>query len=360
VVFALTGAAIAIPAYRYGKPMTVEISLYGLFGEKATKGFWGWVVDFISAFAIVAGVSTSLGFGIMSFKYGVFHLFGIELGTGDMVALLMVIIVAYTTSACTGIKRGIRILSSVNMALAFFVLLFFLFFGPTVQLINTLMDSVGGYLRNFMFFTFWTDPEAQSFDGKWLGWWSLFYWGWWFSFCPFVGGFLARISKGRTLREYVVAASLVPMAISAIWFCVIGNSGIQAEMAGTVELWKAVQANTASGIFVLLSTYPMGTFISFVVLFNLLIFIVTTADSASFFLAMQMSKGELEPKLGMKLLWGLLIGPLAIVLMLSNGLKALQSASIVSAFPFSIIMILMLFSLYKMLKRNIMGKKIAS
>ncbi|MCF8069225.1 MAG: BCCT family transporter [Desulfobacterales bacterium] len=351
ILFAVIGAAIAIPAYRYGKPMTVGISLYGLFGEKATRGFWGWVVDFISAFATVAGISASLGMGIMSFKYGFSALLGIELGTGSMVTILLIMIAGYILSACSGLQRGIRILSTTNITLAFGVLLFFLFFGPTTTLINTVVDSVGDYLRNFIFMSFWTDPEGQAFEGKWLGWWTIFYWGWWISWGPFAGGFLARISRGRTLRQYILGASLVPTAIAAIWFGIVGNSAIQCELAGSAELWKAVQADVGSGIFVLLSTYPLGTLVSFVVMFNLLIFIITSADSASFFVAMQMSKGELEPRLPMKLIWGLLIGSLAIVLLITGGLKALQTAAIVSAFPFAFIMIMILISLYKLLKK---------
>ena len=350
ILFAIVGAAIAIPAYRFGKPMTVGISLYGLFGEKATTGFWGWFVDFIAAFATVAGISASLGMGIMSFKYGFSSLLGIELGTGSMVLILLAMIAGYVLSACSGIQRGIRILSSTNMALAFGVLLFFLFVGPTRILMNTVVDSVGDYLRNFVFMSFWTDPESQAFEGKWLGWWTIFYWGWWISWGPFAGGFLARISRGRTLRQYVLGAALVPTAIAVLWFGIVGNSAIQCELAGNAELWKAVQADVGSGIFVLLSTYPLGTLVSFVVMFNLLIFIITSADSASFFVAMQMSKGELEPKLSMKIVWGVLIGSLAVVLLISGGLKALQTAAIVSAFPFGIIMILILISLYKMLK----------
>ncbi|SDP07585.1 BCCT, betaine/carnitine/choline family transporter [Desulforhopalus singaporensis] len=187
----------------------------------------------------------------------------------------------------------------------------------------------------------------QAFDGKWLGWWKIFYWAFWIAWVPFVGGFIARISKGRTVREFIIWVVLIPSLVMFVCFDIFGGAAILAERAGTVELWKAIQNDMGSGIFTLLSTYPMGFFASIMIFISLTIFLITSADSASFLAAMLMSKGELEPKVGMKFVWGFVLGTMAIILLQTDGLKALQTASIVCALPFTVVMIDMMISIIK-------------
>ena len=349
--YAVAGLAIAYSTYRLKMPLSISNSLYGLLGEKV-NGFWGKLVDFLAAFATIAGIATSLGMGLMSIKFGIKHVFGAELGTTGLVVVMLFLIVGYTISAISGLDKGIKILSNVNMILAFLVLMFFLFMGPTRFLLNLMVDSVGQYFSNLVFMSFWTDPMAQASEGKWLGWWTIFYWCWWIAWGPFVGGFVARISKGRTIREFIFGVVLVPLVITIVWFNVVGGSALYAEMNGTLEIYKAISADAGSGIFTLLTQYPLGSLVSLVVFFNLIIFLITSADSASFFVGMIISGGELEPSTPIKLIFGFLIGSITVVLLITGGLKALQTASIVAALPFAFVMLGMVASTVLMLKKE--------
>jgi len=349
--YAIAGLAIGYTTYRLGRPLSVANSLYGVLGEKV-NGVWGKVVDFLAAFATIAGIATSLGMGLMSIRFGFNQLFGIRLGTTGLSIVMILMILGYTISAASGIERGIKYLSKTNMYLAFAVLLFFLFVGPTLYLLNSMVESIGNYFQNMLFMTFWADSMKTASQGKWLGWWTIFYWCWWIAWGPFVGGFVARISKGRTIREFVVGVVLVPVVLTIVWFNVVGGSALHAEISGTLEMYKAISADAGSGIFVLLTAYPLGTLVSYIVFFNLITFLITSADSASYFVAMIVGAGELNPKLAQRLGWGFFIGTISVLLLITGGLKAVQTASIVAAFPFAFVMIGMMVSLYKLLKKE--------
>ncbi len=349
--YAIAGLAIAYTTYRLKMPLSISNSLHGILGEK-TNGWMGKLVDFLAAFATIAGIATSLGMGLMSIRFGINHVFGANLGTTGLVIVMLFLIVGYTISAVSGLDRGIKILSNTNMILAFCVLLFFLFAGPTRFLLNLMVDSVGEYFSNIVFMSFWTDPMAQASDGKWMGWWTIFYWCWWIAWGPFVGGFVARISKGRTISEFIFGVILVPLVITIVWFNVVGGSALHAEINGALEMYKAISADAGSGIFTLLTKYPMGSLVSFIVFFNLIIFLITSADSASFFVGMIISGGELEPSTPIKLIFGFLIGSITVVLLITGGLKALQTASIVAALPFAFVMLGMVVSTFRLLKKE--------
>ncbi|WP_092223297.1 BCCT family transporter [Desulforhopalus singaporensis] len=349
--YAVAGLAIAYTTYRLKLPLSIANSLYGVLGDKA-QGFWGKLVDFLAAFATIAGIATSLGMGLMSIRFGIKHVFHVELGTTGLVVVTLILVCGYTISAVSGLNRGIKILSNINMVLAFLVLMFFLLAGPTVFLLNLMVDSVGEYFQNFIFMSFWTDPMAQVSEGKWLGWWTVFYWCWWIAWGPFVGGFVARISRGRTIREFIFGVVFVPLVITIIWFNVVGGTALNAEITGTLEMYKAISADAGSGIFTLLTQYPLGSLVSVVVFFNLIIFLITSADSAAFFVGMIISGGELEPSTPIKLIFGGLIGSITAVLLITGGLKALQTASIVAALPFMFVMIFMMISVYVLLKKE--------
>ncbi len=348
-VYVVVGLAIAYPSFRYSKPMSVGWSLYGILGERTRQSVWTKVLDIFASFATIAGISTSLGMGIISINYGIKYLLGVSPSQTGMAFILLFIIAAYILSAVSGIKRGIRWLSLINVWMAIAICAFILIFGPTRRLLDMTVNAVGSYFQNFIFMTFWTDPVKQS---GWLGWWTVFYWAWWIAWGPFVGGFVARISKGRTLKEYVWGVMFIPTIFTFIWFGVIGGATLDAEMTGKAAIWQAVQADTGAGIYVLLSTLPLSRIVGFIVFVNLLLFIVTSADSASFFVAMIMQKGDLEPKLSTKLVWGVLIGVLSIVLLFSGGLNALKTASVVGALPFALVMIVMMISLVMLLVRD--------
>jgi len=347
-IFALVGLAIAFPAYRQGKPMNVSISLYGLFGDKIIGSPFGRFVEFLAAFATIAGVSTALGLGIISINAGIKHIFGTGLSNVGMVIFMAFLIVCYIISAVSGIEKGIKNLSNINVYIAFLWGGFILVMGPTNDLLNLMVQTTGSYINNFVYATFWTDFHDKT---PWLGWWTVFYWIWWISWGPFCGGFVARISRGRSLREFIVGVALVPTLVALVWFSIVGGAAQFAEINGTAPMAEALKADMGSGIYVLLSSFPFGDFMGYVVFINLLIFLITSADSASFFVAMQMAKGSMNPSTTMKLIWGAFIGSLALVLLVSGGLQALQKAAIIAGAPFSVIIFLMIFSLFKMLKQ---------
>ena len=337
IAYVVIGLAVAYSTYRLGNPLKFSSTLYPLIGEKA-NGPIGRIVDFLAVFATIAGISTTLGMGVISIKFGTTYLFGIAMTEVYVIIALILLIGAYTISAMTGLNRGIKKLSSLNMYLAFIVLVFVFIFGPTRFVLDLMSDGLGAYLSNFVFMTFWSDSVDK---GPWLGWWTIFYWGWWISWGPFVGGFIARISRGRTIREFIVGVLFVPLAMTVIWFSVVGGATIHAQHTGLVDMWGAISADVGSGIYTLLGAYPFGSIIAYVVFFNMLTFIVTSADSAAFFVSMIISKGNLEPTTTMRVVWGIALGLSAIILTLSGGLQALQTVSIVAALPFSLVMIAM-------------------
>jgi len=346
-LFAIAGLGIAFASFRLGQPMTLAGGLYGLMGDKI-HGPWGRLADFLSAFATIAGISTTLGMGVMSISYGAFRLFGIDQNSPTLYIVIMAIMVfMFIASSSFGIAKGMKTVSEVNCYLALGVMAFLFLFGPTRFILNILVNVFGAYIGNMWFMTFWTDPVAQS---GWLGWWTVFYWGWWLAWTPFTAGFIARISRGRTVREFLLGVLFLPTLLTIIWFCVLGGSSIHAEMTGAVALWDSVQKNTGSGIYELLRIYPLPFLMSLVLGLNLITFIVTSADASAFYCAMVMSKGNLNPTVGMKVVMGSLIGGLAIILLFTGGLKGLQTMSIVASFPFSFVVVLMIFSVYKMFK----------
>lgn len=354
-LFAVGGFAIAFPAYRLGKPMNIAGGLYGLLGDKIEGSFLGRVVDGLGVIGTIGGNGAALGMGMLSISYAMENLFGIHLDKSGQVVTMLIIIVLYIGSAASGIDRGIRILSLTNMGLAFFVLLFLLFLGPTTYLMNMMCQQFGEYFSNIVTMSFWSDA-GQLEQRPWLGWWVLFYWLWWVTYIPFCGGFIARISKGRTLREFIVGVLFTPLLITIIWFSVVGGSSVHAELTNLVPIWDAVQKDAGAGFYMLLSKYPGGFLVSCIVLVNLIIFAVTTSDSASFFVAMQMSKGDPNPSISMRLLWGIVIGMVGVIFQLTGGLNALKALAIVVGAPFFIVGIAFVFSSWNMMKMAKQGE----
>ena len=270
--------------------------------------------------------------------------------------IIGVLTAIFTLAVYTGLEKGIKWIGNVNMWVFVGVFGFVLIFGPTLFLINLTTNSIGQYLAEFLPLSLYTAPGVE---GNWLGGWTIFYWAWWIAWGPFVGGFVARISRGRTIREYVAGTVLVPLVITIVWFNVIGGTALHAEINGTLEMYKAISADVGSGIFTLLTAYPMGMLISWVVFFNLIVFLVTSADSAAFFVAMIIGNGELNPTVGQRLTWGFFIGAISVLLLVTGGLKAVQTASIIAALPFAFVMIAMMFSVTKLLKYESEGAVVA-
>ncbi len=350
-LFALAAWAIAFPAYRLGKPLTVATGLYGILGDRCNTSVFGRVADGLGALGTIGGNAAMIGLGVASISYGIETLFHIPLSDFSKAMVMICLIIAYVISAATGIDRGIRYLSQMNMILAGLVISAVILFGhaPAQYLLNMTTQMCGDYFTNVFKYSFWSDV-GQFEQRDWLGWWVVFYWLWYFSYIPFCGGFIARISKGRTLREFMFGVIFVPFLLTILWFSIWGGSAAYVELSGIASLWENVQSNPETGVYSLLGSMKGGWFISLAVLINIIIFAVTTSDSASYFVAMQMSEGNANPKISMRLLWGVIIGLTGIIFQLAGGFAAIKSLAIVVGAPFFLVSIAFLFSVYSMLK----------
>ena len=344
--FATVGLILAYFAFRKDRPLTVSSGLYGLIGEKA-YGKIGTLIDFLTLFATVGGVATSVGMGVMQLKYGVNWLTGINVTDLMVAGIFIVLLVLYTITAASGVNKGIKHLSNVNMYLAFGLLGFVFFFGNKAFQMELIVQSTSEMVSNLPKMLGFLDPCRET-DG-WTKSWSVFYWCWHMSWAPFVGGFVARISKGRTVREFVLGVIGAPVLFTFVWFGVFGGSAIFQQMNG-VDIWGAMQIDVSAGIFKLFETLPLTRILGIVMFVNLLTFLATSANSAALYSAVIAAKGNQNPKSAMIVLWALVIGFVGLVLMLSGGLQALQSAAVASGSVFSVIMVAMIVSMVKSLK----------
>lgn len=343
--YAVLALALAYMQFRKNKPGLISSIFIPLLGEEKVKGPIGMTIDILAIFATVAGVATSLGLGAMQINSGLNMLFGIPENNTVLIIIVVVVTAMFMTSAITGLDKGIKILSNTNVVLCTILALACLIVGPTRDILNTLVEGTGGYLQDFIHDSF---ANGAYSDSGFYGGWTIFYWGWWIAWAPFTGTFIARISKGRTIKEFIAGVMLVPAFVSIIWFSIFGMLGIH---TGTEVAAEAIQ-NTSTALFVVLKQYPMGAVISMVVVILLCTFFVTSADSATFVLGMLSSYGDLNPTTKRKVIWGVLqsLTALALMLFTANGLNMLQTMSIVGALPFSIIMLGTMLSTSKALK----------
>lgn len=345
-IFVVVGMALAYAQFRKGLPGLISSTLYPVLGERI-NGPWGKAVDILAVWATLFGVATSLGLGALQINSGLEAVFHIPNNNTVTVIIIAVVTVLFITSAVTGIERGILWLSNTNVIIAVLLMIFMLAVGPTRFILNLFTDSLGTYFQNIIRMSFWTDPVKQ---GGWVGGWTIFYWAWWIAWAPFVGGFIARISKGRTIREFLIGVLVAPTVFSLIFISVFGGAGLHLALFTKAGIVEAVKANVASALFVTLSQYPLGVILSTLAIILIGTFFITSADSATFVVAMLTSGGDLHPKTGLKVTWGVVEGAIAAVLLLSGGLTALQTASIAAAFPFMIVMFFMCYAMYKAVK----------
>lgn len=353
-IYATIALALAYFKFRRQSTGLVSSILEPLFGDRI-KGAWGTLVDFIVVFATIFGVATSLGFGAIQISGGLSYVFGIDKSISTQLIIIGVVTVLYMTSAMTGLNKGIKYLSNTNIVLAIALMLFLLFTGPTNFIMNLFTTTFGSYLQNLPGMSFRMTP----FDVKdtWIQDWTIFYWAWWIAWSPFVGTFIARVSKGRTIREFVLGVLLVPTIFGALWFSVFGGSAIHLEHFEGTEIMKTVSdLGTETALFTVLEQFPLGTFMSILAILLISTFFITSADSATFVLGMQTTGGSLYPPNMVKFVWGIIQSSAAAVLLWQGGLGALQTASIIAALPFTVIMILVVFSLLKAFKEE--GKEI--
>lgn len=347
-VYSVMGLALAYFKFNRGQPGLISAVFEPLLGARV-HGPLGHAIDVLAILATVFGVATSLGFGTLQIGGGLAHVFGLDNGFGLQAAIVAVATVLFLASSLTGLERGIKWLSQGNVLLAAALMLAVLLLGPTLFMFDTFTTTLGGYLHNLVNMSLRLTPFSQ---GTWVADWTLFYWAWWITWTPFVGMFIARVSRGRTVKEFIIGVMLVPSLASFAWFAIFGGTALHAALFDTLPIVDAVRADVAEALFVLLDSLPGGGLLSGLALVLIVCFFVTSADSATFVLGMMSSGGMLNPPARTKLVWGVLQAAIALVLLASGGLKALQTASIVAALPFALIMVLMCVALYRALRQD--------
>jgi glycine betaine transporter len=348
-IYAVVAGALAYFSYRKGLPMLLSSTLEPILGRDGIHKGWGALVNIIGVFATLFGLATSLGLGAMQIGAGMENLFGIPSTAGLWVVIVVVVTAGAVISTATGIDRGIKLLSNVNIVIAGLLMALVFIVGPTIFVLKTLTHSTGDYLQNIFQMSFHMDPAGAGTEG-WTGAWTIFYWAWWIAWAPFVGTFIARISRGRTIRNFIVGVLLIPTGVSLVWFSVFGGSALFIERFGAGGIADAVSVDSAAGFFAVLSTLPAPKILIAVAMISVAIFFITSSDSGTYVNGMLTSRGNPNPPLSLRLIWGILEGAIAAVLLFSGGLKPLQTASVVGGFPFMIIMFLMIYCLFKALR----------
>lgn len=346
-IYVVVGLGLAYMTYRKGRPLSIRWLLEPLLGRKRIEGPIGHAIDAIAIIGTLFGVATSLGFGVQQISAGLDYLGWVEPNNWFVVSLIAIVTGLAIFSVVTGVTKGLRWLSNINMALAAGLALFVLLLGPTLFLMQSWVQNLGGYVQSLPELMLRTSPFA---DDGWAGAWTIFYWGWWMSWAPFVGMFIARISRGRTIREFVFGVLLAPTLIGSLWFTIFGNSGILRQRNDGDLAGPDGSVDTNTTLFHLLDGLPLATLTSVLAIVVVVFFFVTSSDSGSLVIDILSSGGDLEtPKLS-RVYWAVLEGVAAAVLLLVGGagsLTALQTASIVTAVPFSIIMVLACVSMLK-------------
>jgi choline/glycine/proline betaine transport protein len=346
-IYAVVALSLAYFSFRHGLPLTIRSAFYPLIGERI-HGPIGHAVDVFAVLGTIFGVATSLGFGVIQVNSGLNYLFGVPTGLGVQVVLIAVITAMATLSVALGLDSGIRRISELNMVLAVLLLVFVLVAGPTVFLLQTLVQNTGMYVSRLFEMTF--NLYAYEPTG-WIGGWTLFYWGWWIAWSPFVGMFIARVSRGRTIREFVVGVLLVPVGFTFMWMTVFGDTAIHmVMMQGIGELADAVAADTSVALFKFFEHLPFPALASLVATLLVVTFFVTSSDSGSLVVDMLTSGGVEDSPVWQRIFWAVLEGVVAATLLVAGGLGALQTATIASALPFAVIMVLMCWGLLRALR----------
>ncbi|ADG83778.1 glycine betaine uptake BCCT transporter [Thermincola potens] len=347
-IYGIVGLALAYFSFKKDLPMLISSTFQPILGDRI-KGPIGKALDGLAVFATIFGVATSLGLGTMQINSGLKYLFNIPNSIWTNIGIVAIITILFTLSALSGIGRGIKILSNTNVALAVLLLIFMAFIGPTRFLVNLMTNTVGQYMQSFLSMSLNTDPVKQT---GWVNSWTVFYWAWWIAWAPFVGGFIARISKGRTIREFVLGVLIAPVIFSFLWMGVFGGTALHLAGIQQQNIVPVVLKDIASGLFMVFHYYPFTGVLSGLALILIITFFVTSADSATFVVGMLLSHGNLEPAASTKVFWGVIQGAIAVVLLITGGLTALQTASIIAAFPFMFVMVLMAYSMIMDLRRE--------
>jgi len=337
-IYVVAGLSLAYAIHRRGRPVSIRWALEPILGDRA-KGRLGDVIDVVAVIGTVFGVATSLGFGVLQISAGLGYLDVAQPSTALEIGLIAAISALATISVVSGLGKGIKWLSNGNMVLAGVVLVLVLALGPTLFLLREWVQSLGYYLQNLVRLTFDTTAFQGAAGLEWQSSWTIFYWGWWISWAPFVGVFIARISRGRTVREFVLGTLLVPTVVTTLWFSVFGGSGLYRELTDPGSMLVDGEVDTDTALFQLFDELPLGSVLAVAGIVLIVIFFVTSSDSGSLVVDMLASGGNPNPPTWSRVFWAGVSGLLAIALLLAGGLQALQTAAILIALPFSVVMI---------------------
>lgn len=346
-IYAIVALTLAYFSFRHDLPLTLRSALYPLIGDK----IYGWRGDLVDIFAVTGtlfGVATSLGLGVLQISAGLNYLFEFPTTTIAQVGLIIGITCIAIVSVASGLDRGIKILSEFNMILAVGLLALILILGPTVFLFKALMQNTGAYLSDLVLNTFNLFAYQKT---EWIGGWTIFYWGWWLAWAPFVGIFIARISRGRTIREFILGVLIVPTVFTLIWMNIFGNSAIDLVLNQGNEMLGALATdNTPVALFLFLEQFPWSSFLSGVAVLMIVVFFVTSCDSGAMVIDMLCSHGNNNTPLWQRVYWTAGVGIIAAVLLLADGISALQTMTIASALPFAVVLLIAMFGLIKALR----------
>ncbi|MBN2619434.1 MAG: BCCT family transporter [Spirochaetales bacterium] len=348
-IYALIGLALAFFSFNKGLPLSIRTIFYPVLGEKINGGL-GNLIDILATVATLFGVATSLGFGVQQINAGFSHLFGIEQSIGTQIILIAIITTIATISVVKGLDAGIKKLSEINIRLAMLLLAFVFISGPTLFILNGFAENIGYYLQKITVISTWNETFENT---NWQNTWTVFYWAWWIAWSPFVGMFIARVSKGRTIREFIMGVLCVPTIVTFLWMTVFGNTALYLEMFGGGGFAELVTKHVPLSLFLLLERLPLNTITSVLGVLVVISFFVTSSDSGSMVIDIITAGGNPDPPIPQRLFWAILEGVVAAALLVGGGLAALQSAVVSTGLPFGVVLLVLCFSLKKGLNEYI-------
>ena len=353
VTFAIGGLALAYFQFRKGLPFLISSAFYPLIGDKI-YGPIGKAIDILSVFATIFGVATSLGLGSSQIATGLEYVWGIKSTPGTISIIIAVMTVIFTLATVSGLEKAMQAVANLKVWLSVAFMLFIFLFGGMSFILNLFTDTLGSYAQNFIGQSLWMG------NMDWLKGWTIFYWAWWISWVPFVGQFVARVSKGRTIREFVMAVTLLPVGFSLVWLAIYGGAAFNLDAASNGAIQAAVNENYTTALFVTLEQMPFYVLTAPLAIILIVTSFVGAANSATYVLAMLTSGGDMNPSEKLRGFWGISQGAITIILILVGGtaaLTALQTAAIASAFPFMLIMLVMCYSILKALREDSANSK---
>ncbi|KHE71903.1 BCCT family transporter [Halobacillus sp. BBL2006] len=351
-VFAIVGLLIAYLQFRKDKDGLVSTALEPVLGKK--KGV-KTTIDSLAVIATVMGIATSLGLGILQMNGGLKAVFDVPNSIWVQLAITGVLLALYLISSATGLDKGIKWLSNINLGLCLILLVFVFIAGPTVFILNSFTLGLGDYITNFVGYSLRLSPYGEG--GDWLRDWTIFYWAWVIAWSPFVGAFVARVSRGRSIRQFIFGVLVVPPAIACFWIATFGGTALNSDLNNGTNIAEAVNNDVTVALFETYQHLPMTGILSILSIMLIATFLITSADSATYILASMTSGGTLDPSLVIKLIWGVLMAAIAAVLLVAGGLNALQTASLVSALPFTVVIILFVYAFTKMIRKEPLPKR---